>query len=241
MWSLGNRVEDPEETGPEPENTPEPESSTSDPPLCRSMRVRCEPEYYGFLDTDELHDPASVAEAALTAADKAKWKEAMKEEMKLLHSNDVWELVEPPPNRKIVGSKWIFKKKTDANGTVNRYKARLVAQGCSQRFGLDYEETFSLVVRFESVRAVIVLGAQCELQLHQMDVSTAFLHGELSEEVYMQQPKGFVEPGQKNQVCRLKRSIYGLKQSHRCWNQAMDSRLKEMGFKQILSVCTCLQ
>ena len=109
----------------------------------------------------------------------------MKMEMDSLHSNEVWELVEPPADRKVVGSKWIFKRKVDADGTVERYKARLVAQGCTQRFGLDYEETFSPVVRFESIRSMVALGAQHKLQLHQMDVSTAFLHGELTEEVYM--------------------------------------------------------
>ena len=140
----------------------------------------------------------------------------------LTHSNEVWELVESPADRKVVGSKWIFKRKVDADGAVERYKARLVAQGCTQRFGLDYEETFRPVVRFESIRSMVALGAQHKLQLHQMDVSTTFLHGELTEEVYMRQPEGFIEPGKEYQVCRLKRSIYGLKQSPRCWNHALD-------------------
>ena len=108
----------------------------------------------------------------------------------------------------------------DANGAVERYKARLVAQGCTQRYGLDYEDTFSPVVHFESVRTVVALGAQHQFHLHQMDVSTAFLHGELAEEAYMRQPEGYIEPGKEHLVCRLKRSIYGLKQSPRCWNHA---------------------
>ena len=147
----------------------------------------------------EDHDPSSVAEAP----DAPEWER----EMKSLHSNDVWELVELPPDRRIVGSKWIFKRKIDADGAVERYKARVVAQGCTQRFGLDYEETFSPVVRFESI---VGLGVQHKLQLYQMDVSTAFLHGELTVEV---QPEGFIEPGKEHLVCRLKRSICGLKQS----------------------------
>ena len=93
--------------------------------------------------------------------------------------------MELPPNRRVIGSKWVFKRKVDANGAVERYKARLVAQGCTQKFGLDYEETFSPVVRFESIRLVVALVAQHKLQLHQMDVSTAFLHGELTKEVYL--------------------------------------------------------
>ena len=94
---------------------------------------------------------------------------------------------------------------------MNRYKACLVAKGCSQRFGLDYEETFSPVTCFESIQSVIALGAQHKLQLHQMDVTTAFLHGELSEEVYMEQPEGYIEQEQEHLVCILERSIYGLK------------------------------
>ena len=139
----------------------------------------------------------------------------MNREMESLKSNQVWELVEPPSDRKIIGSKWVFKRKIDANGVVERHKARLVAQGCTQKFGLDNEETFSPIVRFESIRTVVALGAQQRLQLHQMDVSTAFLHGELTEEVYMRQPEGFVEPGKEHLVCCLNRSIYGLKQSPR--------------------------
>ena len=132
----------------------------------------------------------------------------MEIEIKSLLSNKVWELVKPPPNRKIAGSKWVFKWKIDANGIVERYKARLVAQGCTQKFGLDYEETFSLVIRFESIRFLLAVGAQYKLQLHQMDVSTAFLHGELTEEVYMRQPEGFIESGKENLVYHLQRSIY---------------------------------
>ena len=147
--------------------------------------------------------------------------------MQSLHRNKVWALVEPPPNPKVIGSKWVFKRKVNANGEVERHKACLVAQGFSQKYGLDYEETFSPVVRFESIRSVIALGAQHKLQLHQMDVSTAFLNGELDEEVYMQQPEGFVEEGKEHMVCYLKRSIYGLKQSPRCWNHALDSQLEK--------------
>ena len=186
------------------------------------------------MASTQQQDPSSVAEAK-SRPDKAKWENAMEREVESLHSNNVWELVEPPSNRKIVGSKWIFKRKVDADGAVERYKARLVAQGCSQKFGLDYEETFSPVVRFESIRSVVALGAQHKLKLHQMDVSTAFLHGELAEEVYMRQPEGFVEQGKEHLVCRLQRSIYGLKQSPRCWNHALDSKLKEMGFEQTSS------
>ena len=200
----------------------------------RSTRHKQVPDRYGqsvIVASTEEKDPSSVAEAK-SAPDNLRWEEAMKAEMESIWSNDVWELVEPPPNRKIVGSKWIFKRKLDANGTVERYKARLVAQGCTQMFGLDYVETFSPVIRFESIRFLLAMGTLHQLQLHQMDVSTAFLHGELTEQVYMRQPEGFTEPGKEHLVCYLKRSIYGLKQSPRCWNHALDNCLKEIGFKQ---------
>ena len=152
--------------------------------------------------------------------------------MTSLQDNDVWELVESPQNRKPVGSKWVFKAKTDADGHVERYKARLVAQGFSQKFGTDYDETFSSVARLESVRALIALSVQQSLKLHQVDVTTAFLNGELEEEVYMKQPEGFVVLGKEHLVCKLKKSIYGLKQSPRCWNTALHNQLKKMGFVQ---------
>ena len=115
-------------------------------------------------------------------------------------------------------------------GQIDQYKARLVAQGCSQRAGIDYDETFSLVVHFESVQIVIAVSKG--MKIHQMDVKTAFLNGELNEQVYMSQPKGFVEKGKESFVCCLRRSIYGLKQSPRCWNTALDSHMKNMKFVQ---------
>ena len=111
----------------------------------------------------------------------------------------------------------------------------MVAQGCTQKFGLDYEETYSPVVCFESIRVLLAMGAQYDLILHQMDVSTVFLNGDLSEEAYMCQPEVFIEPGKENLVCRLRHSVYGLKQSPCCWNHALDSQLKELGFSQTAS------
>ena len=101
--------------------------------------------------------------------------------------------------------------------------------------GIDYEEKFSPVVRFESVQAVIALAVQSNLKLHQMDVTTAFLNGELKEQIYKRQPERYIEQGKEGLVCKLKRSIYGLKQSPQCWNAALDSQMKRMGFKQTTS------
>ena len=156
----------------------------------------------------------------------------MEMEIKSLSRNQVWELSELPSGRKAIGSKWVFKRKLDADGNLDRYKARLVAQGYNQKYGIDYDETFCPVVRFESVRALIALAVKHGLQLHQLDVTTAFLNGELKEEIYMKQPEAFEINENKNLVCKLKRSIYGLKQSSRCWNEALDKHLKELGFKQ---------
>ena len=201
------------------------------PSTRRSGRERRFPDYYGDRVYLSLIEPTSVDEI-LSTPEKDCWLEAMEKEMTSLQDNDVWELVEPPQNRKPVGSKWVFKAKTDADGHVERYKARLVAQGFSQKFGTDYDETFSPVARLESVRALIALSVQQGLKLHQVDVTTAFLNGELEEEVYMKQPEGFVVPGKEHLVCKLKKSIYGLKQSPRCWNTALHNQLKKMGFVQ---------
>ena len=122
--------------------------------------------------------------------------------------------------------------KTNADGSTERFKARLVAQGYTQKEGLDYDETFSPVVRSESIRSVISLACKEGLKLHQMDVTTAFLNGELDQVIYMKQPEGFAADGQEHLVCRLKKSLYGLKQSSRCWNQVLDAQLKGMGFQQ---------
>ena len=204
----------------------------TEPVLRRSKRERRPPDYYveqSYIANDQLKEPATVEEA-LVSPDKAKWLNAMEKEMDSLHANDVWNLVELPEDRKAVGSKWVFKLKVGADGSVERHKAQFVAQGFSQKFGSDYDETFCLVVRLESLRTVIALAVQNGLKIHQVDVTTAFLNEELLEEVNMKQPKGFIVKGQEHLVCRLKRSIYGLKQSPRCWNYALDTKLKKMGF-----------
>ena len=207
------------------------------PALRRSERVRCRPDYYTegvLVAADGVMEPTSYHEA-IASPNESKWKEAMEAEMQSLERNDVWELVELPKDRKVVGSKWVFKVKVDSDGCVERYKARLVAQGYTQQKGADYDETFSPVVRMESLRTVVGLAVRNGLSLHQLDVMTAFLNGKLNEVVYMQQPEGFVVEGREHCVCRLKRSIYGLKQSPRCWNSTIDGYLKKLGFLQSVS------
>nr|GFB02427.1 retrotransposon protein, putative, Ty1-copia subclass [Tanacetum cinerariifolium] len=130
-------------------------------------------------------------------------------------NNDVWVLVELPPNARTVRSKWLLKKKTDMDGEVYIFKARLVAKGFTQTYGIDYEETFSPVADIRAIRILISIVAYYDYEIWQMDVKTAFLNGHLSEEVYMEQPEGFVNPKYPNHVCKLKCSIYGLKQASR--------------------------
>ena len=134
-----------------------------------------------------------------------------------MDKNQVWELVDLPAGCKRVGCKWVFKTKRDSKGNIERYKARLVAKGFTQKDGIDYKETFSPVSKKDSLRIVMALVAHYDLELHQMDVKTAFLNGELEEEVYMDQPKGFETTGKENMVCKLKKSIYGLKRASRQW------------------------
>ena len=226
--------DEPMETVESPAHSDEP-SETADspaPPPRRSERERREPNYYGFqCNLSDVKEPKSVCDAQKSQ----EWADAMQAEMDSLHDHNVWELVELPEGRKPVGSKWVFKLKTNADGSVERCKAHLVAQGYSQKEGLDYDETFSPVVRPESARSVTALACKEGLKLHQMDITTAFLNGDLEETIYMKQPEGFVAEGQEHLVCRLKKSLYGLKQSPRCWNRALDTQLKTMGFKQSAS------
>ena len=191
------------------------------------------PDYYGNRVTvaDTSGDPTSWKEV-MASTDKAKWIIAMEKEMESLHANEVWDLVELPKDRKAVDSKWVYKTKKSVNATIEKHKTHLVAQGFSQKYGQDYDESFSPVVRFESLRTIIALAVQNGLKLYQMDVTTAFLNGEPKEEVYMKQPEGYVVKGKEGLVCKLKKCIYGLKQSPRCWNSALDYYLKQTGFLQ---------
>lgn len=184
-----------------------------------------------WTSVSEVREPLSVKQAL----ESTEWRSAMQKEMDSLRSNDVWELVPLPEGRKAIGSKWVFKVKQKPDGSVERYKARLVAQGFAQRYGLDYDQTFSPVVRFESFRTILAISTKEELTIHQMDVNTAFLNGELEEEVYLKQPEAFEEEGKSHLVCKLKRSLYGLKQSPRCWNWTLHSFLVDLGFVQIAS------
>ncbi|GJU58530.1 putative RNA-directed DNA polymerase [Tanacetum coccineum] len=192
--------------------------------LCLNMEV--EDDVVG-----DLGEPANYKTAMLDP-DKVIWQGAMDEEMNSMKVNEVWTEVDPPPNAKIVRSKWIFKKKTDMDGKVHTYKARLVAKGCTQTYGVDYEETFSPVADIRAIRILIAIAAYYDYEIWQMDVKTAFLNGRLDEDIYMEQPEGYVNPKYPNRVCKLQRSIYGLKQASRQWNKRFDEEIKRFGFTQ---------
>ena len=154
----------------------------------------------------------------MSGLNSKQWSKATKEEIDSLSKNETWELVDLPSGKNIVGSKWIFKHKRDANGNINRFKARLVAQGYSQEYGLDYDEVFAPVAKYNSIRTILAIANELDLEVHQMDVKTAFLNGDLDCEIYMNQPEGFIDPERLEMVCKLRKSIYGLKQATRCWN-----------------------
>jgi transposase InsO family protein len=195
-------------------------------------RRRFDIEGEAFIVTPDYEEPRNVNEA-LSCYAKEEWIKAMEEEMESMKSNQVWELVDLPKGRKAIGNKWVLKIKRNADGSIERYKARLVAKGYTQQEGIDYEETFSPVVRFTSIRLILAIVANLDLELHQMDVKTAFLNGELEEEIYMEQPIAFIKQGQEHKVCRLLKSIYGLKQSSRQWYIRFHNAIISYDFKMI--------
>jgi hypothetical protein len=130
----------------------------------------------------------------------------------------------------VVSSKWIFKIKHVADGSIDKYKARFISHGFSQKEGIDYEETFSLVARYTSIRTIIALATKMKWKLHQMDVKTTYLNGVLEEEVYIEQPQGFEVENRKTHVCKLKKALYGLKQAPGAWYGRIDNFLTSLGF-----------
>ena len=183
------------------------------------------------IDLGIYNDPDSYTQA-MQGNDSGKWFHAMEEELKSMDQNQVWDLVELPKGCKRVGCKWVFKTKRDSIGNIERYKARLVAKGFTQKDGIDYKETFSPVSKKDSLRIIMALVAHYDLELHQMDVKTAFLNGNLEEEIYMDQPEGFSVKGKEHMVCKLKKSIYGLKQASRQWYLKFNDTIASFGFQE---------
>ncbi|GKA36129.1 retrovirus-related pol polyprotein from transposon TNT 1-94 [Tanacetum coccineum] len=172
-------------------------------------------------------EPSSFEEASKDV----NWINAMNNEMHALYENNTWELVDLLYGRKPIGSRWVYKIKYMSTGEIERYKARVVAKGYNQKEGIDYEETFSPVVKMSTVRCLVDLAVQRDWKLYQMDVNNAFLYGDLYEDVYMIPPPGFMDKSD-NRVCKLKRSLYDLKQAPRQWNHKLYDTLLEAGFEQ---------
>ncbi|KAH7550154.1 hypothetical protein JRO89_XS13G0144400 [Xanthoceras sorbifolium] len=236
--SLQNRVQMP--TSIEEEETPQSEEEDSiakHKPPRKKRRPQRLADYVSFAlavaeDTNAVGEPSTYSEA-ISCDDSAKWLVAMQEEVESLHKNRTWDLVKPPKDKKIVGCKWVFKRKEGIPGVEDaKYKARLVAKGYSQVHGVDFNDVFSPVVKHSSIRVLLALVAMHNLELEQLDVKTAFLHGELEETIYMQQPEGFEIEGKKDHVCLLKKSLYGLKQSPRQWYKRFDSFMVGHGYSR---------
>ena len=174
-------------------------------------------------------DPQSY-KAAMSSAERAAWHRAMDSEMDSIDKAGTWVLVQAPPGRSVIGCKWVYKTKRGADGSVVKFKARLVAKGFLQRYGVDYEETYAPVARYPSVRAIVALAAHHDWELHQMDVRSAYLHGELEEDIYMQQPEGYAVAGKEQLVCKLSKALYGLKQAGRTWHTKIDVVLQRQRF-----------
>ncbi|RVX18130.1 Retrovirus-related Pol polyprotein from transposon RE2 [Vitis vinifera] len=173
--------------------------------------------------------PALPSPNDLPIAVRKGWRQAMVDEMAALHSNGTWDLVVLPSGKSTVGCRWVYAVKVGPDGQVDRLKARLVAKGYTQVYGSDYGDTFSPVAKIASVRLLLSMAAMCSWPLYQLDIKNAFLHGDLAEEVYMEQPPGFVAQGESGLVCRLRRSLYGLKQSPRAWFSRFSSVVQEFG------------
>lgn len=178
-------------------------------------------------------DAVSIPKCWQEAKQDPKWKAAMLEELGALDKNGTWELMPLPAGKKAVGCKWVFTVKQTPEGIVDRYKARLVAKGYSQTYGVDYDETFAPVAKMSTVRILVSIAANNGWQLHQLDVKNAFLHGDLQEEVYMEVPPGFNTSQTVRKVCKLKKSLYGLKQSPRAWFDRFRKVMLDMGYQQI--------
>lgn len=183
-------------------------------------------DYVCVMTTEE--EPQSYAEA-IKRPESAAWQKAMEREMASLKENHTFKLVEPPAGAKIIPCKWVFRLKLNPDGSIAKYKARVVAKGYDQRKGIDYSQTFSPVAKLQTIRLLLGVAATEKMHLVQFDVSTAFLYGELDETIYMKQPEGFDDGSGK--VWKLTRSLYGLKQSPRCWNKRIGRFLESLKFK----------
>jgi hypothetical protein len=171
--------------------------------------------------------PSSLTEAL----SDANWKKAVDHEFDALVKNKAWHLVPSQKGTNIIDCKWVYNIKRKVDGSLDGYKARLVAKGFKQQYGIDYEETFSPVVKSATIRVILSLVVSRGWMIRQLDVQNAFLHGYLEEEIYMHQPPGYEDKNQPHYVCRLDKALYGLKQALRAWYARLSAKLLQLGFK----------
>ena len=198
------------------------------PSVLGSRLAGTQPTALGLSATTMSQDDPRSYKEAMSRSDAMQWTGSMQSEIDQLDKTGTWELVVPPPSSNIIGCKWVYKVKTLADGSV-KYKSRLVAQGFTQKPGVDYDETYSPVVRYATLRCLFALAAHYDWEVHHMDVKSAYLNGKLEETIYMRQPEGYTKPGQEHLVCQLKKGLYGLKQAGRTWHQTIDPALKQLG------------
>ncbi|RVW45971.1 Retrovirus-related Pol polyprotein from transposon TNT 1-94 [Vitis vinifera] len=183
--------------------------------------------HLAYLTTiSSVHEPKNFHEAN----SQPMWRKSMDDELKALEETNTWNIVHLPPGKHVVGCRWVYRFKFNPDGSIERPKSRVVAQGFTQHFGVDYKETFAPVAKMSTVKVLLSVAANHGWSLSQMDVKNAFLHGELEEEVYMKIPPGHPLCGDPSRVCKLNKSIYGLKQSPRAWHAKLSSTLEDLGF-----------
>jgi len=181
-----------------------------------------------------IYEPAGYEEALKDI----KWKKAMEEEMSMIQKNKTWDLVDRPVGRKVIGVKWIYRRKLNKENFINKYKARLVVKGYAQIFGVGYSDTFAPVARLDIIRLLLAIAAQKGWKVFQLDVKSTFLNGVLQEEIYMEWQAGFVMQGEEDKVYLLQKALYGLKQAPRAWYNIIDDHLLNLGFVKSLSEAT---
>jgi len=190
---------------------------------------RYTPAHLSFVaQLSKVLEPTSYSEASA----HPQWQDVMRSELKALHHNGTWSLTTLPPGKTLIGCRWVYKLKHHSDGSIDRYKARLVAKGFTQLEGVDYQETFSPTAKIIFVRCLFALAAAWGWSLHQLDVNNAFLHGDLSEEIYMSPPPGLLRQGEENLVCRLHKSLYGLKQASRQWFAKFSEAIRSTSYEQ---------
>jgi hypothetical protein len=199
----------------------------------KAQRIRLAKMARHMKDPNDEDEPETVKEALNHPEGGKQWEKAIQDEVNANLKNHAWDIVPRPRNRQVVSNKFAFKHKKNELAIIVRLKARLVARGFSQIYGVDYLDTYAPVVKLTSIRILLAIAAIYGLEILQMDVVTAFLAGELEEEIYMEQPEGFEIGSREDFVCRLRKSIYGLKQAPRVWNEKIRRFLKSIGFEQL--------